>query len=73
MGILRRILIQFLQRSQISINITGFDTEAFSQALHRELTKRLDTIAYIVFEDEDMISDGEKIAAIKQILDDSRD
>ena len=60
------ILFQYLRSSRIKVEISGFDMESFSEAMHRELSRRLDDIQCIAFEDEDLMTNSEKIAAIKR-------
>ncbi len=60
------ILFQYLRSSRIKVEISGFDMESFSEAMHRELNRRLDDIQCIAFEDEDLMTNSEKIAAIKR-------
>ena len=62
------ILFQYLRSSRIKVEISGFDMESFSEAMHRELSRRLDDIQCIAFEDEDLMTNSEKIAAIKGAL-----
>ena len=73
MDILRLTLAEFLRKSYIKVEITGFDTDAFSKALHRELRRRLDAIEYIAFDDSGLMSDAEKIATIKAYFEEDFD
>lgn len=66
MDILRKNLVEFLRRSQIKLEITGFDMDGFERAMHRDLSSRLNDIEGIVFEDDDLLSDSQKIEAVKQ-------
>ena len=66
MKILRMILAEFLRSSQIKVEISGFDMEGFSNAMHWELSRRLNEIQGIVFEDEALMPDAEKVAEIRR-------
>ena len=67
MKILRMILAQFLRRSQIKIEISGFDMDGFSAAMHRELSHALSDIAGCVYADG--MTDKEKVEAIRVRLE----
>lgn len=73
MNYFERTLLNFLRKSYIKVEITGFDTDAFSKALHRELRRRLDAIEYIAFDDSGLMSDAEKIATIKAYFEEDFD
>jgi len=64
-----RTLLNFLNRSKIKMDITGFDLNGFSKAIHHEWRSRLETIEYIVFEDSDIMSDTEKIASLRELFE----
>lgn len=66
--VIRKHLACCLNSSQIKIDITGFDMDAFSQAVHHDLKDRLDSIESIVFQDEDIMPDDEKIESIKELF-----
>lgn len=70
MELLRSILADFLRGSQIKVEISGFDMDGFSSAVNRELRSKLDHIAYYALEDEGILSDAEKLAAIRMYLED---
>ena len=42
--ILRKYFADYLGRSQIKLDITGFDMDGFEKAMHRELSHRLGMI-----------------------------
>ena len=42
--------------------------DAFEKAMHRELSSQLNKIAYIAYEDRALMSDAQKIEAIKMCL-----
>ncbi|EOS66649.1 hypothetical protein [Oscillibacter sp. 1-3] len=69
MGILQKNLSEFLRGSQIKLEITGFDMDGFEKAMHRDLSSRLTAIQGIVYEDGDVLSDSQKIEAVKQYLE----
>ena len=66
MKIVYTVLAQFLQRGQVNVEISGFDMEGFSAAMHRELSGTLAEIAGYAFEDR--MTDREKVAAIQARL-----
>ena len=67
-NILEKSLSQYLRGSHINLEITGFDMDAFEKAMHRELSSQLNKIAYIAYEDRALMSDAQKIEAIKMCL-----
>jgi len=66
MKTLRLILAEFLRKSQIKIEITGFDVEKFQKAVHDEWNLELCEIEAYVWNDE--MTDSEKIEALKECL-----
>ena len=50
---------------QLETKITGFDMEGFQKALNDEGKRRLELVEQIVFEDDDLISDAQKVEALK--------
>jgi len=66
MKILRMILAEFLRKSQIKVEISGFDLEKFSEAVRDEWNLELCEIESYVWNDE--LTDSEKIEAIKGCL-----
>ena len=69
MTAIERILFHYLRSSQVKVEISGFDMEGFSKAVHGELSRRLNDIQCLAFEDGDLMSDSEKIAAIKKCFE----
>lgn len=63
-----RTLLNFLNESKIEMEIRGFDMDSFERALHQEFKSQLELIEYIVFQDEIIESDTEKIASIKRVF-----
>jgi len=68
MDYFERTLLNFLSRSKIKMEITGFDQDGFSKAVQQESKRRLDMIEYIISQDSGIVSDAEKIASIKQLF-----
>ena len=69
-NILKKYLADYLSRSKVKIDITGFDMDAFSEAINQELKDKLDTVEYIAFEDEDIMPNDEKIKMIQKLFRD---
>ena len=69
MDIVRKNFAEFLRKSGIRLEITGFDMDGFERAMHRDLGGRLTAIQGIVYEDGGLLSDVQKIEAIKQYLE----
>lgn len=63
-----RILLSYLRNSKIKMEITGFDIKEFEKALRQEAKYRLDMVADIVYEEDDLMSDAEKVAALRELL-----
>lgn len=66
MVLLERILLRFMLNKKVKMEVIGFDTDAFSKAMHRELMERLETIESIILEDG---SDTSKVRAIKLLFE----
>ena len=67
--ILRKYFADYLGRSQIKLDITGFDMDGFEKAMHRELSHRLGMIQGIILEDNVTSTDTEKVAAIRSLFE----
>lgn len=65
MNYFEKILLNHLHSGKIKMEITGFDMDGFHAAVRDESKRRLELIEQIVFEDDDMRSDTQKIKAIK--------
>lgn len=65
MNYFETMLLNYLRGGKIKMEITGFDMEDFQAAVRDESKRRLELIEQIVFEDNDMRSDTQKIKAIK--------
>lgn len=65
MNLFERTLLTFLRNSKIKLEVTGFDMDGFHKAMRQVLRDRLDAIECIAFEDSDLMSDAQKVAAIK--------
>lgn len=63
---LERILLRFLINNKIKMEITGFDMNGFSKAMHREMKELLETIEAIIEEDA---PDSDKVTSIKVLLE----
>ena len=69
MSLFELTLLNYLRSSKIKMEITGFDMEAFKNAMYRELENRLGMIEGIIYEDYKTSTDAEKVAAIKLLFD----
>nr|WP_326127689.1 hypothetical protein [uncultured Oscillibacter sp.] len=69
MDILRKNFAEFLRGSRIKLEITGFDMDGFEKAMHRDLSSCLNDIGGIVYEDEELLSDAQKVEAVKRRLE----
>lgn len=69
MTYVERILLNYLRGSKIKMEITGFDMREFEKALRQEAKCRLDMVADIVYEEEELMSDADKVAALRGLLD----
>ena len=65
MSYFEKMLLIYLQNSQLKMKITGFDIDGFKKAIQEESKRRLEVIEQIVFEDSDICSDAQKVEAIK--------
>ncbi len=72
MDILRKNFAEFLRKSQIKLEITGFDMDGFEKAMRRDLSGRLNEIGGIVYEDGGRLSDSQKVEAVKRCLEQER-
>lgn len=68
MNYFEKMLLAFLLNSKIKMEITGFDIGSFEKLLHQHLKGQLEAIEYIIFEDDDLISDSEKVQSIKELF-----
>ena len=66
MNYFEMMLLNYLRDSKIEMEINGFDMDSFEQIIHQELKYRLEMVESIVFEDDDLMSDAEKVEAIKR-------
>lgn len=65
MNYFEKMLLSYLQRSKIKMEITGFDIEDFQAAVRDESKRRLEVIEQIIFENSEYTSDAQKLEAIK--------
>lgn len=68
MNYFEKMLLNYLCGSKIKMEITGFDTAGFQKAVQEEGKRRLEMIESIVFEDEDILSNDEKINSIRSLF-----
>ena len=68
MNYFEKILLAYLRDSKIEMEITGFDMDSFEQILSQELKCRLEMVESIAFEDDELMPDTEKVAAIKRLF-----
>jgi len=68
MNYFERTLLSFLLDSKIEMEINGFDMEGFEETIQQQLKMRLEMIEYIIFEDDDILSDAEKVASVKELF-----
>ena len=54
-----------MSKSKIKLEITDFDMDGFSKAMHWDMKHKLDAVEAIVFDDSGTMSDAEKIAELK--------
>ena len=67
MNYFEKLLLIYLRDCKIEMEINGFDMEGFEQTLRQERKYRLEMIEELVFEDDDIMSDTEKVAALKRL------
>ena len=68
MKMLEQILLRYLLDSKIKMEIAGFDMDGFQQAVRQRSKCRLRMIEDIVFTDDDIASDAEKVESIKLLF-----
>ena len=68
MKMLERILLRYLINNWIKMEITDFDMDGFSKAMHREMGELLETIEAIILEDA---PDPDKVISIKELFQNS--
>lgn len=68
MNYFEKLLLTHLWSGKLETKITGFDIEGFQKAVEDESKRRLELVESIVYEDEDIISDAEKVKAIKLLF-----
>lgn len=66
MNYFEKILLTYLWDGELETKLTGFDMEGFQKALNDEGKRRLEIVEQIVFEDDDLRSDAQKVAALKR-------
>lgn len=68
MDYFEKILLNQLRTGQLELKITGFDMDGFQEAVQEQGKRRLEMIEGIAFEDDDVMSDAEKIKSIKSLF-----
>ena len=68
MNYCEKILLTHLWDGQLEMKITGFDMDGFQQAVRQRSKCRLRMIEDIVFTDDDIASDAEKVESIKLLF-----
>lgn len=68
MTYIEAMLLRYLKESKLKMEITGFDVKEFEKALRQEARYRLEEIAEIIYEDDDLMSDAEKVTAVRELL-----
>ena len=68
MNYFEKILLNYLRDSKLKMEITGFDMDGFQEAVREESKRRLEMVESIVFEDDDLMSDAEKVTAVKRLF-----
>ena len=66
MNYFEKILLTYLWDGELETKLTGFDMEGFQKALNDEGKRRLEIVEQIVFEDDDLRSDAQKVEALKR-------
>ena len=66
--IIRKNYADNISKSQIRIDITGFDLDGFAKVATHTSKDQLENIEYIVFEDDDILSNDEKVEAIQELF-----
>lgn len=66
--IIRKNFADYISKSQIKIDITGFDLDGFAKVVTHIFKDQLENIEYIVFEDDDILSNDEKVEAIQELF-----
>ena len=61
-----KILLAFLLNSKIKMEVTGFDMDGFKGAVEEEGKRRLEMIESIIYLEDDLMADSEKVSTIKQ-------
>lgn len=73
MNYFEKILLNYLWDGQLEMKITGFDVEGFKQAVQQESKSRLEAVEDIAFLDDDLMTDAEKVEAIKKLCQNNFD
>ena len=68
MNYFEKLLLNYLWDGQLEMKITGFDMEGFKQAVQQEIKDRLEAVEDIAFLDDDLMTNAEKVVAIKKLF-----
>lgn len=68
MNYFEKLLLNYLRNGRLEMTITGFDMEGFKQAVQQEIKDRLEAVEDIAFLDDDLMTDAEKVEAIKKLF-----
>ena len=63
-----KLLLHYLWDGELELKITGFNMDGFQQAVRQRSKCRLRMIEDIVFTDDDIASDAEKVESIKLLF-----
>ena len=68
MNYFEKLLLTHLWDGELETKITGFDMEGFQKAVEDESKRRLEMVEGIIFADDDIVSDAEKVKAIQLLF-----
>ncbi len=68
MNYFEKMLLHYLWDGQLEMKISGFDMDGFQRTVQEEQKHRLEMIESLVFEDDDIMSDAEKVTALKRLF-----
>ena len=68
MSYFENMLLTYLWDGELEMKISGFDMEGFQRTVREEQKHRLEMIQELVFEDDDIMSDAEKVKGIRRLF-----
>ena len=68
MNYFEKLLLTHLWDGELETKITGFDMEGFQKAVEDESKRRLEMVEGIIFADDVIVSDAEKVKAIQLLF-----